>query len=167
MKDNNKIAIICTLFVAIIAATIYKKTDFFGNTHNISPTSLDIYRYPANIIQPISKNNDDNNKNKSKPEGPTPYLPPINNPDPYFDKKNNSYNNFNDMIPHMELNSSLSVQPLLYKYQIYPKTPWYPKSGMKCFDDGCGATGYCDKGYCARNPTTGTVFDGEVQYKFN
>lgn len=92
---------------------------------------------------------------------PSPYTQPTNNPNPGLDQNRNS-----DMIPDMSINSDLQVQPLLYKYQIYPRTPWYPKLNIAC-GSGCGATSMCNsEGKCERRPITGTVFDGEVHYKF-
>jgi hypothetical protein len=63
--------------------------------------------------------------------------------------------------------SLLYSQPLVFTNQIYPKMPWYPKTGMPC-GSGCGATGTCSKnGVCMRRPSTGTVFAEQVTYRIN
>lgn len=60
--------------------------------------------------------------------------------------------------------SDLSMQPLIFTNQIYPKIPWYPKTNMPC-GSGCGATGKCGpKGLCEIRPSNGTVFSGDVTY---
>ncbi len=66
-----------------------------------------------------------------------------------------------------QITSNLYAQPLTFLNQIYPKVPWYPKSGMPCDSkDGCGAACSCSDKKCSMNIGSGTVFSSEVKYKF-
>ena len=52
--------------------------------------------------------------------------------------------------------------PLMYGTQMYPKVPWYPKTGQICTGPECGATSSCVNGVCVPNKTNKTVFDVEI-----
>lgn len=52
--------------------------------------------------------------------------------------------------------------PLMYGTQMYPKVPWYPKTGQICTGPECGATSSCVNGVCMPNKTNKTAFDVEI-----
>jgi hypothetical protein len=59
--------------------------------------------------------------------------------------------------------SGMYQHPLTYPNQLYPKVPWYPKTGMACVPGECGATSTCYEGYCVPNKTDKTVFNTEIR----
>lgn len=68
----------------------------------------------------------------------------------------NNYNQSNDP------NSTLYQQPLLYPTEMYPKIPWYPKTGQPCVEGQCGATSTCSNNMCIPNSTMNTVMNVPV-----
>lgn len=53
--------------------------------------------------------------------------------------------------------------PLTYPNQLYPKVPWYPKTGSSCVPGECGAASTCYEGYCVPNKTDKTVFNTDIR----
>jgi hypothetical protein len=58
--------------------------------------------------------------------------------------------------------TDLYQQPLMFSTQSYPKIPWYPKAGMSCSTDECGATATCIDKKCVPNSTDKTVLDTPI-----
>jgi len=73
--------------------------------------------------------------------------------------------------PHNNNNgiSNNNNAPLTYPIQLYPRIPWYPKSGLSCNSiQECGATSSCVNGTCIPNWMTkktgnNTVFETPVR----
>ena len=68
--------------------------------------------------------------------------------------------NYQNLNTNENESQSLNA-PLLFKQQLYPRTPFIVNEGSNC-KDGCGAMGTCINNKCALKSYNKTVFDIEI-----